>query len=377
MQANALSELSNSSLAWLATTIPLLFIAVIAVTSRVASQHGNLKKVDAGFLIALGFVIAQEIVGCVGILIWGLDNNAAILSPEKAQNTTMCLYISQIFYQTTIATNKISLLFFYLDILSTPSLRSIYHIASKSVFLSIIAFDTATIFQCTPIPYIWNRTSANGYCVNISALSITHAATNTFFYLLLFSLSLPIIHPLQLSTSQRYALACAYLLGCLVLTTSILNLTALIPPAPQKAPNTQILLTYSLESLLGLLLLSLLTIHTQITHLFTTLSNLLSSLPSLPPLPHLTNSIPIPLTTPQPPVALTRFPPTSAWKTLKSHSSFISRSSKYSSQYSHSQNSHNSHHSNLTSGVARAGVDVDDEMMVYVTVLGEPMENIL
>lgn len=89
LPANAMSELSNPGLAWLAITIPLISVAITSVLFRVAWQRGCLKKTDIGVLIALVSIpgccypdihirlvdtihttqvsaIAQEIVGCVG-----------------------------------------------------------------------------------------------------------------------------------------------------------------------------------------------------------------------------------------------------------------------------------------------------------------------
>ncbi|CAD6442899.1 aefe04ff-b57a-4585-9e5f-c04e24442a3a [Sclerotinia trifoliorum] len=251
-----MSKLTDSGIAWLATTVPLLFMCMLAVIFHVAWKRGRSNKADVGILIALGFVIAHEIVGCVGIFTWGLDHD-------------VCFYILQIIYQTTIATIQISLLFFYISFPLTSNLKPIYHITTLSIFLSMIAFDTATLFQCTPIPYIWDRTIAHGQCINKSALSITHAITNIFFHFLLFILSLPILHSLHLSRNQKYAISSIYLLGCAIFTTSILNLTPLISistpisPTPKviNNPNPQTLLTHSLEPS-SLIFLTLLTTRT-------------------------------------------------------------------------------------------------------------------
>ncbi|KAF7879351.1 hypothetical protein EAF04_000547 [Stromatinia cepivora] len=84
-----MSELTGSGLVWLATTIPLLFMAMLAVAFRVAWKRGRLNKADVGISIALSFVIAHEIMGCVGIFIWGLGHDVVSLRPEKAQKATM------------------------------------------------------------------------------------------------------------------------------------------------------------------------------------------------------------------------------------------------------------------------------------------------
>ncbi|APA10443.1 hypothetical protein sscle_06g052130 [Sclerotinia sclerotiorum 1980 UF-70] len=84
-----MSELTDSGTAWLATTIPLLFMSMLAVIFRVAWQCGRLNKADVGISIALGFMIAHEIVGCVGIFTWGLGHDVASLHPEKAQKAIM------------------------------------------------------------------------------------------------------------------------------------------------------------------------------------------------------------------------------------------------------------------------------------------------
>lgn len=60
--ANAMSDVSNYGLAWLATTIPLLFISVILISSRVAWKDEVLKKTDVGVLIALVSVFGEDTV---------------------------------------------------------------------------------------------------------------------------------------------------------------------------------------------------------------------------------------------------------------------------------------------------------------------------
>ena len=69
-----------------------------------------------------------------------------------------------------------SFVFLYLDLFPIPRFRVVCHAVNISIVLAIIAFDVGTIFQCTPIPYFWNRTIEDGHCI----------ATAAFWYVLLF-----------------------------------------------------------------------------------------------------------------------------------------------------------------------------------------------
>lgn len=55
------SELSNSGLAWLAITIPLLSITIALITCRVVQRRGHLRIVDIGISVALVSVFAYQI----------------------------------------------------------------------------------------------------------------------------------------------------------------------------------------------------------------------------------------------------------------------------------------------------------------------------
>jgi len=89
------------------------------------------------------------------------------------------------------------------------------YIVNASIFAAIIAFTTVTMFQCTPIPYFWNKTIAGGHCVDTAAFWYGHAAWNTAADVLVILLPIPVIRSLQMGRSQKLAVMGVFGLGAL------------------------------------------------------------------------------------------------------------------------------------------------------------------
>jgi hypothetical protein len=108
-----------------------------------------------------------------------------------------------------------SFVFLYLDIFPTPKFKMICHIVNASIVAAMIAFVGTTIFQCTPIPFFWDRTIAGGHCIDTAAFWYGHAGWNTAVDLLVLVLPLPVIRSLQMGQNQKIALLGVFGLGAL------------------------------------------------------------------------------------------------------------------------------------------------------------------
>ncbi|KAH8669517.1 hypothetical protein BGZ60DRAFT_538235 [Tricladium varicosporioides] len=226
---------------WVAVTIPVIVLTISIVAIRIwwrKTASGKITKSDITILVSLLCAIVQEILGCIAILKWGLGHHAAYIGLHKTQKALM------IFYKTLVGTTKMSFIFLYLDLFPIRKFVWVCHGLNISVIAAIIAFDAGTIFQCTPIPYFWNRTIKGGHCIDSAAFWYGHAAWNTAVDILILILPIPVIRSLQMGNRQKWAVAGVFGLGAFVIVASVLRMIALNP----ASKITQMDMTYIIST---------------------------------------------------------------------------------------------------------------------------------
>lgn len=91
-----------------------------------------------------------------------------------------CFWATQITYKFTINMTKTSICLLYLRIFSTEDkarFRRTVYIVMAYVLLYAVASIIATVFECIPVPRIWNKTIP-GTCINLTAFWYANAAAN-------------------------------------------------------------------------------------------------------------------------------------------------------------------------------------------------------
>jgi hypothetical protein len=135
-------------------------------------------------------------------------------------------YLDQIFYKFTINLTKLSVLFLYLRIFSQRWFRITCYTCAAIVGGYAISSVFATIFQCTPVSYVFNK-NLHGHCINITAFWYANAIYNIVTDVIILASVPGVVWSLQLSTRQRIGLTLVFGLGIFVFATSILRFTTL------------------------------------------------------------------------------------------------------------------------------------------------------
>lgn len=143
------------------------------------------------------------------------------------------LYIGGFIYPTVIATIKISVLAMYYRIFPTKFI--------KWGFIGLGGFTAAwwlvvalvTIFQCSPIRAAWVLTlqpsvNPSSKCIDNNAFFIGNGVPNIVTDLCIMVLPLREVYKLHIRTSQKIALGGVFLLGALVIVSSIIKLTVTV-----------------------------------------------------------------------------------------------------------------------------------------------------
>ena len=144
-------------------------------------------------------------------------------------------YLDQIFYKLTINLTKLSILFLYLRIFSQRWFRLTCYTCILVVASYATASIIATIFQCTPIPQVFDH-ELPGHCINITAFWYANAIYNIITDIVILASVPGVVWTLSLSTRQRIGLTLVFGLGIFVFATSILRFTTL--DAGSKAHDT-------------------------------------------------------------------------------------------------------------------------------------------
>jgi hypothetical protein len=137
-------------------------------------------------------------------------------------------YLDQIFYKLTINLTKLSILFLYLRIFTQPWFRRTCWSCVIAVSAYALASIAATIFQCTPIPHLWDKTTyPTATCINVTAFWYANAIYNVITDIVILASVPGVVWKLKLPFRQKLGLTAVFGLGIFVCATSILRMTTL------------------------------------------------------------------------------------------------------------------------------------------------------
>lgn len=142
------------------------------------------------------------------------------LRPHNIYTLFRCYYAQTIIYILTFLFVKLSLVFFYLQIFSTHSVRRVRWVLWATVLFNIfvmIAFVIVSIFQCKPISFYWNRWDGKhkGTCVSISALAWSYTAIQIALSFWLLAIPIWLVRSLKLTRRKKLGVFFMFIVGTL------------------------------------------------------------------------------------------------------------------------------------------------------------------
>ena len=139
-----------------------------------------------------------------------------------------------------MASIKISILLFYYRLFnSDPRFRIAVWVMATVVMCWYITSTLIAIFQCSPIPYNWDRTIPGGQCLSTYALWIGNSVSSLATDVAILCLPLPIIWRMDVTPRQKTAISGMFLLGAWYVSNRVQPI-CLFPP---KAHRNESLLT--------------------------------------------------------------------------------------------------------------------------------------
>lgn len=140
------------------------------------------------------------------------------IPPSNLSPLLEYFYLTECLYATPLGFAKISVLLLYLRIFVSPIFRRLAWATLLCVALSTATTTIVAIFQCWPIPAIWNL-SRHKKCINMNVLSISTSTVNTALDVVMLLIPLPELRKLNLGWKKKIGVFVMFLTGTLYANT--------------------------------------------------------------------------------------------------------------------------------------------------------------
>ena len=173
---------------------------------------------------------ASAIITIFGTVKHGLGQHIWTLRPEEITMMLKSFYVMAILYFTQVALLKLCLVFFYIRVF--PS-KNVQHLLWGTVAFVVawgFTFIIAGLFQCRPVHFFWEHWDGlhEGYCVDINAITNTHAAISIILDFWILGIPLWQLWGLKMHWKKKIGVGLMFCVGTFVTVVSILRLRALI-----------------------------------------------------------------------------------------------------------------------------------------------------
>lgn len=156
--------------------------------------------------------------------IWGIP-------PDNITASLKWLYVAYFMYMVSEALCQLSILAFYLRIMTDRKLRQTVWILIGVIACFGVANTFSMIFQCWPISFFWDgwKREMSGSCgVNINLYSFVRGGIEIFLDLAILSLPLPMLAKLKMSRKKKLEIMSMFSVGFIITVVSCLRLWSLV-----------------------------------------------------------------------------------------------------------------------------------------------------
>ncbi|KAJ8131972.1 hypothetical protein O1611_g1652 [Lasiodiplodia mahajangana] len=212
-----------------AVCVTLLAASVVAFSLRVYTRLVIVKAwgMDDWFMafatISFILFVASAITG----IHYGTGRHYADLDDDDIKEAMKYWWFCYIWYCLTMISSKISIGVFLLRLTVSKMHHRIIYVVMLLTVASGIVFFFVTLFQCTPIPYFWDRDIAGGKCIDtkiIAALTYLYSAFSVICDFTFAILPMFLIYQLQIDRRTKVALIPILSIGCVASIAVVVRL---------------------------------------------------------------------------------------------------------------------------------------------------------
>ncbi|KAJ4295015.1 hypothetical protein N0V90_007023 [Kalmusia sp. IMI 367209] len=174
--------------------------------------------------------LPSAIVTVYGTVKHGLGQDIWALQPREITEMLKYFYVMAALYFTQTALLKLCLIFFYIRVFPSGRVQRLLWGTVIFVVLWGTTFVLASILQCQPIHYFWQHWDGlhQGHCVNINAITNSHAAISIALDFWILGIPLWQIWGLKMHWKKKLGVVLMFGVGTFVTVVSILRLRALV-----------------------------------------------------------------------------------------------------------------------------------------------------
>ncbi|KAF3032863.1 hypothetical protein E8E12_003003 [Didymella heteroderae] len=204
---------------------------LLRVIARLPMFGGNWGADDWVMTVAMVLIIPETI--CAYLLnVLGLGTDMWLVPFNNITKILEIFYYTELLYLASVALTKISILLFYLRIFPQRSLRKIIWATIGLCIAYMIAFVTATAFQCIPVRIAWEHWDGehHGRCIDLNADAWCSAAANIVLDLIVILLPMRELKDLRMNRWRKFGVMLMFLGGLFISITvvSMLRLKYLV-----------------------------------------------------------------------------------------------------------------------------------------------------
>ncbi|RDL36933.1 uncharacterized protein BP5553_04366 [Venustampulla echinocandica] len=158
----------------------------------------------------------------------GVGRHAAYVRkehPHQLVQWAKCIYALEWIYLAAVALPKLSILFLYLRIFVARFTRLVTYILMATVIANWAAFLLASIFQCSPVRFQWDKSTPGGKCFNVPLFYKLVNVPNIATDLVILVLPLPTVWHLKVSRAKKFGLTLVFLTGSIGIIASCVRMT--------------------------------------------------------------------------------------------------------------------------------------------------------
>ncbi|KAI0468961.1 hypothetical protein F4859DRAFT_489561 [Xylaria cf. heliscus] len=194
-----------------AACVTLLAASVISFTLRVYTRLVLVKAwgLDDWFMSFAAIFFTLFVACAITGVHYGTGRHSADLQKNDIKHAMMYWWLCYIWYCLSMITSKISIGVFLLRL----TVSKIHHYIIYTVMILTvgtgIVFFFVTLFQCTPIPFFWDKDIEGGTCINSSVIAALTYLYSTFSVICDFTFAiLPmfLVYTLQVDRKTKIAL---------------------------------------------------------------------------------------------------------------------------------------------------------------------------
>ncbi|KAH6886810.1 hypothetical protein B0T10DRAFT_490369 [Thelonectria olida] len=211
-------QIENRGPQLLGVNVFFLVVSLISISLRCYSRIGLVKAFgldDWLMVVAAVFFTLYNSFSSSGVR-YGTGRHSDDLEDEDAKKAMMCWWFCYIFYCLSMIASKLSIGVFLLRITVNKIHTWIIYAAMFCTVVSGICFFFVTMFQCSPIPYFWDK-DLPGHCIPIKvviALAFIYSSFSVISDFIFAVLPGVIVWNLQMHRRAKLALLPLLVMGC-------------------------------------------------------------------------------------------------------------------------------------------------------------------